>query len=64
MARISATFWRVAEKHNIGVWICHVPSALNPADLLSRGDASIANILRAKWRQPCCEKAFNGDWAC
>jgi hypothetical protein len=63
MARISATFWRVAEQHDIGIWICHVPSKLNPSDPLSRGDADIAVALGATRRQACCEEVSTWGWS-
>ena len=41
LARIASACWRLAERHGIGLWIERVPSSLNPADALSRGDDTI-----------------------
>ena len=52
LCAVAGGFWVCAERHHIAVWIGRVPSALNPADSLSRGDFKLAHMLGAEQLPP------------
>ena len=63
MAKMSASFWRLAERNHIGVFIQRVPSSLNPSDALSRGDDSEALSLGATRVRARCEPSSRFGWS-
>ena len=61
LCAIAGAFWICAERHGIAVWIGRVPSALNPADSVSRQDLNVVEHFGAVLVTPRAPKP--GDWA-
>ena len=62
LCAIAGAFWFVAARHQIAVWIGHVPSALNPADSLSRKDVYLAASIGAVQLEACFPHP--AEWNC
>ena len=60
LTKMSGEIWLKADATQCGLWIHRVPTKLNPADLLSRGDDSLAREAGFSQVQPRCSAP--GDW--